>query len=49
MDINCTNDCAHQSDGKCWLTELTPGDYSGGRSRSGGQDVRCPYYARKSR
>jgi hypothetical protein len=49
MDINCINDCAHQFDGKCKLTELTPGDYSGGRNRSGGQDERCPYYARRSR
>jgi len=39
MDINCTNRCAHQLDGKCILNEL-PSMISS----SGYLGFECPYF-----
>jgi len=39
MNINCTNKCAHQTDGKCLLNELQSMTAS-----SGYLGFECPYF-----
>lgn len=49
MDINCTDNCEHQYEGKCNLVETPDVFVSGIDNEDVEADSDCPYFIKKAR